>query len=293
MKSLVYIFLGFLFLAPLSVSASILGPDRIDPQSTYPFKYDEFAAAIVVDVNSGMILYEFNGSKPWSAASLTKLMSSSIYLACTEPSDDKIVSLLSADEVGGGRLRVASGATLSTQDLMYSTVTASANNTATAMARLSGLSYSSFIQKMNERAFQYDMRQSTFVDPSGMDPENITSARDMAKLAWRAFDDPWIMRTATTAEYTFKIQNTGEIKTIHNTNDLLIDPEHGDVYVTGGKTGFLYESRYNLVVRMRPTESLNDNDRHVLVVVLGAPTRDSSFTSAKALAKWTWDVYRW
>lgn len=292
MKRVLFFLILASFIAPLTARAGILGPEKITRESGYPRAEGEFAAAIAVDAASGMILYEYEGLKVWPAASLTKLMSALVYLDNQAPSG-RVVALTSADEVGGGRLRVASGAKLTTQDLIYSSIMASANNAAMALARLSGLSAKKFLAAMNARAEAFDMRYTTFADAAGIEPSNFTCARDLAKLAWRAFDNVWIKKTATTAQYRFKIRNTGEMKTIKTTNELLVDPQHNDVFVTGGKTGYLEESQYNLVVRMRPMSAKNLQDGHIIVVVLGAPSRETSSTSAKAIAKWVWNVYKW
>jgi D-alanyl-D-alanine carboxypeptidase len=292
MKRVLFFLALILCLAPTTVRAGILGPEKITRETDYPRDKGEFSAAIAVDVESGMILYEYEGLRAWPAASLTKLMSALVYLDNQAP-DGTVVAMTSADEVGGGRLRIASGAKLTTQDLIYSSITASANNAAMALARLSGLGAKKFLGAMNAKAEAFEMRRTTFVDAAGIDPSNVTCARDLAKLAWRAFDNAWIKKSATTAQYRFKIRNTGEMKTIKTTNALLVDPQYNDVFVTGGKTGYLEESQYNLAVRLRPMEAVGNNDRHVLVVVLGAPSREASFVSAEALAKWVWEVYKW
>lgn len=289
MKKIAFCVLALLL--PFTASAGILGPEKQNRDATYFVGKDEFASAIVVDVGSGMILYHYNDEKPWSGASLTKIMSSYTFIQ-NDPSWSKIVQIKSEDEVGGGRLRVDDGAQLSEEDLFFSSLTASANNAATAMPRVLGFGSDAFLVQMNATAKKFAMRQTSYVDMSGMDPSNITSARDIAKLAFRTFSNDWIRRAMTTAEYEFIIRNTGEVKRLKNTNYLLIDPAHSDVYVTGGKTGFLYESMYNFVTQIRPATD-KDSTRTLIVVVLGSPNRDASFESTKALAKWTWENYTW
>ena len=257
----------------------------------YPRGAEEFESALVVDAATGKVLYEYQPDRVWSAASLTKLMGALVFMKY-HPSWDKIVALSSKDEVGGGRLRVNPGARMSVLDLLYSSITASANNAATALARLSGLGMSAFVKAMNQRAAQLKLAHTHFVDPSGMDPKNVTTARDMVKIATAAFNDPIIRRAATTGKYRFKIRNTGQIKEIRNTNALLTSAEYEDFYVTGGKTGFLYEAKHNLVVRVRPQDAAG-SDRMLMVVVLGAPDTTSLFKSAASLAKWAWTGYTW
>ena len=77
-------------------------------------------------------------------------------------------------------------------------------------------------------------------------------------------------------------------KSVKNTNDLLIyDP---DLYITGGKTGYLDESLYNLVIT---TKHMRETRPELIVIVLGSDTRQQSFDEAKSLALWMWDNYDW
>lgn len=273
-------------LAPFS--ACLAMPHRV---ALADFSHTEkaFASAIVMDVNTKEILFEYNADKSWVPASLTKLVGALVFVE-RQPAWDAIVSLKEEDEVGGGRLRVDSGATMSIQDLMYSSIVGSANNAATAFARLSGLGWDNFVSAMNRKVRDLGLKNSYFEDASGMDVDNRTTAREMLTIATAAFNQSYIQKPASTSEYSFTIRNTGELKTVKNTNDLLLDPDNG-LYVTGGKTGFLYESLHNLVYRVRPAK--DDTKRELLIVVLGAPSRADLFVQAEALAKWSWQTYSW
>ncbi|MDF1497173.1 MAG: serine hydrolase [Patescibacteria group bacterium] len=248
----------------------------------------DFASAIVMDVNSKEILFEYNADKPWVPASLTKLVGALVFTE-RQPAWDAIVALKAEDEVGGGRLRVDDGATMSVQDLMYSAMVGSANNAATAFGRLSGLGMDGFVAAMNRKVRDLGCNVSYFEDLAGMDVDNRTTAREMLKIATASFARAEIHKPASTAEYSFIIRNTGELKKITNTNDLLVKPDNG-LYVTGGKTGFLYESLNNLVVRLKPSET---DQRELLIVVLGSPSRADMFAITERLAKWSWATYSW
>ncbi len=280
-----FVIFAVLIMAPISANAA---PVRV---SLADFSHTEkdFAAAIVMDVNTKEILFEKNADMLWVPASLTKLVGALVFVE-RQPAWDAIVSLKEEDEVGGGRLRVDSGATMSIQDLMYSSIVGSANNAATSFGRLSGLGYENFINAMNRKVRDLGLKASYFEDASGMDIDNRTTAREMLTIATAAFNQFYIQKPASTAEYSFIIRNTGELKTVKNTNDLLLDPDN-NLYVTGGKTGFLYESLHNLVYRVRPNK--DDTGRELLIVVLGAPSRADLFAEAEALAKWSWATYSW
>lgn len=266
-------------------------PTKIDGAMAYARSDNEFASAIVIDERSGEVLYEYKADSVRSAASLTKLMGALVFMD-HRPDWNKVVDIRAQDEVGGGRLRVASGATLRVIDLLYSSITASANNAAVALARITGIGQAKFVKEMNAKASVLGLTNSSFVDSSGMDPKNVTTARDMAKLAMTAYNVDAIRKVATTSSYTFKVRNTGEMHQIKNTNEILTSSAYDAFYVTGGKTGFLYESMYNLAVRVRPATD-KEAGRQLMVVVLGSQTRDASFKSGAALANWAWKAYKW
>lgn len=283
----------FLTLAATTTQAQIGGqPRRLAQTDDFETKANGFASAIVIDVTTKKVLFSYEPTKPWPAASLTKLMGAMVYLD-KKPAWSSIVSITKNDEVGGGRLRVASGAKLTVRDLLYSSIVGSANNAATAMVRLSRMSMANYTAAMNKKAKALGCLQTKFVDASGMDVSNQTTVQDMAKIAEAAFKVPEIRRAATTVSYSFKVLNASPKSsrhTIKNTNALLIDENNG-LYVTGGKTGYLDEAKNNLIVRLRPSQK--DKSRELLVIVFGAETRQSLFSEAERLARWSWSAYDW
>ena len=278
---------GIVFLsAPVFASTAVLKKDA------GPFipNTDEFASAVVMVPKTHQVLYGFKPHQARSAASLTKLTNALAFLK-TNPQMTKVVAMKAKDEVGGGRLRVKTGATLSITDLLFSSITASANNAAMALARVSGYGLAQFLVSMNREAKAAGAIHSKFVDPAGMDPQNQTTAYDVALIAEKAFSSKPIQRAASTDAYTFVIRNTGETHTVKNTNQLLTDDP--EVYVVGGKTGYLEESLYNLVTQVRPlnADGTSNSAQELIVVVMGAPDKATMFSAAKRLADWAWQNY--
>lgn len=274
-------------LFPLATDAA--GP-RLDPLAdAYPRSANEFSAAVIIDSASGKELYVYHPDKAWTPASITKLLSA---LVVTEqkPKWTKSATIKKADEVGGGRLRVADGSRMTLRDLLFSSIVGSANNAAMALARSTGLGMKTFVARMNQTAKRLQMTSSHFVDVSGMSPNNVSTARDIAKLATAAFANKYIGEAATTASYHFVLQSPKIGHTVKNTNHLLTsDPT---VYVYGGKTGYLEESLNNLAVKLERNPK-SPSSPPLLVVVFGAPDKDHLFASAKALAEWAWTAYEW
>lgn len=289
----IFLAIGISVVAVLLRGSSVLAVSRLPTFSTYTPQPDEFVSAIVMAPKTHEVLYSFKPDLVHPAASLTKLPAALAFLS-RNISPAKSVRLAAIDEVGGGRLRVSVGARMTVRDLVYSSITASANNTAMALGRLSGLTKSAFLKRMNEQARLAGARHSKFVDFSGMDTGNVTTAYDMALIADRAFSEPNIRRAATTAEYSFKVYEGNKVinKTIKNTNDLLTkDPE---MWVLGGKTGYLEEAKNNLAVRrLRRLDSRGTPiaGTDVIVVVFGVADKQQMFASAKRLANWSWEQH--
>lgn len=279
------------FGAPYFVSAmtSMNEPELVAGAQIYSRADDEFASAIVIDAATGKRLYAYLPTLEWPAASLTKLMNALVVID-QKPRWTKSIAMSSKDSVGGGQLNVKNGSTIPMKDLFYSSIVASANNAAMALARTSGLGTVGFVKSMNKKALALGLTTTSFADPSGMDPANVTTAAEMAKISAKAFDVPEIRRAATTMSYAFTMNNPTVKKKITNTNKLLTSDD--EMFVMGGKTGFLYESRYNLAVKLRTMDKSPDKPP-LIIVVLGAPKSAGSFASAKGLAKWAWNAYDW
>ncbi|MDP3793446.1 MAG: serine hydrolase, partial [Candidatus Uhrbacteria bacterium] len=274
---------GGLFLASMAQAATI----KVDAEPFVP-KANEFAKVIVIVPKTHQVLWSFKPDYSHVAASLTKLPNALTFVKLS-PRWDRKVAFQKSDEVGGGRLRVKIGTRISIRDLFYSSITSSANNAANALARVSGLGYGGFIKRMNVEAKRLGAVRSKFVDASGMSPRNITTARDMALIAEAAFRELMIRTAASTGEYQVALATPREVRTIKNTNQLLT--QDNDLWIVGGKTGYLEESMYNLVIQVRPmnADGRPEFGKDLIVVVLGAPTKSGSFDAAKRLAEWTWN----
>lgn len=245
---------------------------------------------LVLDRASGQILAAKNAGASWPIASLTKLMTTQIALdhgiASTAVKD-----VIAADDVGGAKLYVNSGATFTFDDLVAATLVGSANNAANAIARATGLSRSSFLDEMNLRASALGLHRTTYVDPTGIELGNVSTARELARVADVAFSRQDIRRYTTTAVAQVDVLSDGTTKSIKNTDWMLWKPEYDDIYVMGGKTGYLDESGWNFVVALRP--QLKDEKREILVVIFGAGSRADSFKDARALSEWAWSGFKW
>lgn len=244
-------------------------------------------AYMVIDAGTGKVLQEKNSASALPIASLTKLMTAMVVLD-TKPDLKKIVTYTRADITACcAYLQVKPNEKLTVKDLLYSMLVGSANNAATALARSTGMTNAKFIAAMNAKAKAWGLQQTIFVDVSGLDPRNVSSAADLAIIANHAFHDYPVLRAATvTPVYRFTTTNTKKTHTIKTTDKLLSAVTK--LNITGGKTGFLDEAQYTYLLRTK-----NSQGAHVIVVLLGSPTAKQRFNDAAALAAWAWKAYRW
>ncbi len=240
----------------------------------------------VIDAATNTVLADKNSNVARPIASLTKLMTAVVFFD-SHPNLNKIVTYTKADITPYAYLRVKVGETLTLNDVFYSMLVGSANNAATVLARSTGLSRTQFLAAMNAKAAAWGLTDTKFTDFNGLDPNNVSSAADMAVIANHAFHDYALIRQASTmATYTFTTKNT-KIKHTIKTTDKLLGQNNG-LTVTGGKTGFIDEALYTYVLRTK-----NNQGAQVIVALLGSPTSSQRFADAAKLSTWAWSSYRW
>lgn len=278
------------FVMPFAVhAAGIRVPMRSGGDAAEPIVRESIASAILVDVASGKILYAHEPAKTWTAASLTKLMTSHAFTT-TPTKWEGNAAILKADEVGGGRLQVSSGSVITFRDMLYSALIGSANNAAEALGRLfhPRVGKSGFITLMNKEAKKLGLVQSSYHDASGMNEKNTLSAYDTAVLIAKTGEEPEAAKAMSMATYAFTMKKPVVAKTIKNTNDLLFSEK--DLVIVAGKTGYLEESKYNFVVQAHPKD---EPEKELIAVILGAETRKASQDDGLALMRWAWRSFDW
>ncbi|HCC83975.1 TPA: hypothetical protein DEP96_03960 [Candidatus Uhrbacteria bacterium] len=250
------------------------------------------AKYIVIDDASGEILAANKAGESWPIASITKLMTTG--LALDSGLDvGGVGDVKTSDEVGGARLNVAAGTKFTVRDLLAATLVGSANNAANAVARLTGLAKADFVKAMNARAAKLGLVQTQFVDPTGIELGNVSTAREVAYFAKKAFDNENIRRfTGSSRIHLAALNDVNYVRDIASTNWMLYNSAYDDVYVTAGKTGFLNESGWNAVVQLHPMSD-KDSRRSLTVVVLGAESRRASFDDVAVLARGAWGNFSW
>jgi D-alanyl-D-alanine endopeptidase (penicillin-binding protein 7) len=233
------------------------------------------AAAIVMNPETGQILYETNAQDKRSIASITKVMTSLVFLE-DDPDLSQEVVVERPDVYAASTTHLRANERLRLEDVLHLTLIASDNAAARILARVSHGGSESFIQRMNEKALELGLQNTTFTDPSGLDANNVSSAYDLSRLIAYAAGDERIAAIMRKPEY--KLTTSRRTMSIHSTNRLLIN---GDTDVRGGKTGFTVKAGYCLATLLRLPQG-----EQVAVVVLGARSNALRFSETKHLFDW-------
>lgn len=260
-------------------------PVKIQPESVGVIT--SAASAMIIDRATGKVLFEKNIDEARSIGSITKLMTALIFLE-TNPDLDAPAMLLAEDLRYGGIQHMGFNDEVRIRDLLLTSLVGSDNSATAALVRLSGLSLEEFVLRMNERASDFGLAQTTFVDSTGLSAENRSIAPDIVKLIDETMNVEFIQEATQLESYGFR-GASGRYYSILSTNELLGSYlNQGEYTVLGGKTGFLPAAGYCFGVIVS-----EDNAHEIIVVVLGSYTKEGRFQDAKALAAWAYKVYQW
>jgi D-alanyl-D-alanine carboxypeptidase (penicillin-binding protein 5/6) len=232
------------------------------------------ASVIVVDANSGKILYEKNADQTRAAASTQKLLTALI--VAESGFLDRTVTVQPVDTLAEPvKLNIKAGDTYQRIDLLRALLVKSPNDVARCLGRDNAGSVEAFAEVMNRRAQELGAVHSHFVNPNGLPvPGQYSSARDLSLIARAAYANPTIRSIVCLPELVFRYAN-GRTRELENTNKLL----RRLPYCNGMKTGYTDAAGKCLIASgTRP-------GKDVIVVVLG----DSSsrvWRDASALLSW-------
>ncbi len=233
---------------------------------------------MIIDVPSNRVLYEYNANDVRSIASLTKLMTAIVFLEGNPPLDSVVmVTREDARDAGRRHSQMGIGETFRLLDVLYASLLSSDNRATRTLARASGLSMDNFVLRMNEKARELGLDSTTFVEVTGLDPGNRSTAYDLAQLLPAALENYWVSHITATDQYTFHSMNKRRRHILLNTNRLA----RAGWEVEGGKTGFIAASGYCL------TTILKDGEEHeILAILLGAPTNSRRFSETIYIIDW-------
>jgi serine-type D-Ala-D-Ala endopeptidase (penicillin-binding protein 7) len=235
------------------------------------------AAAIIYNPETNEVLWESNSQDQRSIASITKVMTATVFLE-NNPDLSQQVTIARSDVFQASTTHLIANDTVTADDLLHLLLIASDNAAARALARVSPHGSEGFVQRMNEKAVELGLQSTHYADPSGLLSDNVSSAYDMARLITNASGDERVASIMRTSNYTVFTARRRVIP-FHSTNHLL---GRQDVEVRAGKTGFISKAGYCLATLLR----LPQGGQEVAVVVLGARSNAGRFMESRNLFNW-------
>lgn len=231
-------------------------------------------SAILMEVNTGRILYEDNADEKLPPASITKIMSLLLVMEAIDEGRFDLETVISASEhacsMGGSQIWLEPNESMEVNDLLKAAVIASANDATVALGEAVSGSEEGFVEKMNERAKQLGMNNTTFINCTGLDAENhLTTAHDVAIMSCELIKHDLIKNYSTVWMDTLR---NGESELV-NTNKLVRFYEG----TTGLKTGTTSGAGYCL------SATAEKNGMELAAVIMGGETSNDRFAGAKKL----------
>jgi serine-type D-Ala-D-Ala endopeptidase (penicillin-binding protein 7) len=234
------------------------------------------AAVLVTDQSSGTVLFERNANAVMPIASISKLMTAMVVLdAKPDMSEILTISRADIDRLKGSHSRLRVGTELSRADMLHLALMASENRAASALSRYYPGGRPAFVAAMNEKARGLGLTETHFEDPTGLNPANVSSARDLARLVAVAHRYPDIRKFTTSSEYEVTIH--GRERRFHNTNRL-VGKANWDIGLS--KTGYISEAGKCLVMQAWM------NNRPTIIVLLDSQGRLTRIGDANRIRRW-------
>lgn len=293
MKLLHLTLLSFVFIATLAISLSAQSlikkvPDPKTQKEFSPlpliskdasFPIISAQAALAVDMDSGVTLYEKRADSPFLPASTTKIITA---LVAMEYYPLDLVLKVPGFSVEGQKMGLVMGEEIKVEDLLYGLLVYSANDAAEVLAMSFPGGRDLFIVAMNLKAKELGLAHSRFSNPAGLDDGdgNITTAKDLIRVSEIAMQNPLFAKIVGTKEKTVKSVSGKIVHKLRNINELLGTVDG----VLGVKTGWTQNARENLVTY------IERDGRKVMIALLGSQDR---FGETKELIDWIFTSYSW
>lgn len=240
------------------------------------------AIALIYDENGARALYSKNADTIAPIASITKLMTAMIVLDAQLPLDEEIsISVQDIDTLKGTHSRMHPGMTLTRGELLRLALMSSENRAAAALARTYPGGTPAALAKMNEKAHELGMRNTRFLDPTGLNSGNVSTAQDLVKMVQAAQSYELIHRFTTTSSHIVDVAGYRPMR-FNNTNPL-VKSTSWDINVS--KTGYISEAGRCLVMQATIKQ------RPVVIVLLDSNGKQTRVGDANRIKKWMESAY--
>jgi len=234
------------------------------------------SVAMVIDQATGETLYQKNAEAVLPIASITKVMTAMVVLDAGLPLDEMLdVTEADRDTERHSGSRLPMGSKLSRAEMLQLALMASENRAAHALGRQYPGGLGAFVAAMNAKAKSIGMTDSRFADPTGLSSNNVSNARDLARMVRAAHGYPLVRQYSTATDLTV---DTGYRQVSFRSTNRLVDNPDWDIGMQ--KTGYISEAGKCLVMQARI------EGRPVILVLLDAVGAQSRFADAQRLRKW-------
>lgn len=232
------------------------------------------SVALVVDQDTSEVLFSKNDRAVLPIASLTKLMTGLVIADAQLPMDESI-TITDDDAAVYRHSRLAVGTTLSRGEMMHLSLMSSENRAANALGRTFPGGRDEFVRRMNAKAHELGMRDTRFVEPTGLSSDNQSSARDLATLVSVAYERPILRDLSTSPSYQLDLGR--RTLQYNNSNRLVRNPEWE---IGLQKTGYISEAGRCLVMQAKVA------GRKVIMVFLDSAGKLARVQDAERVRRW-------
>jgi len=233
--------------------------------------------ALIHDEQSGLTLYNKNSEMIVPIASITKLMTAMVMLDARLPMDEPVIVVEDdLNRIRRAKSRLPVGVTLTRSEMLQLALMASENRAALALARSYPGGPAAMVAAMNAKASVLGMQNTRFLDPTGLDSENVSTAQDLVKMVSAAHSYPVIQQYTTSASHSVEGLR-GRTMRFSNTNPL-VKSTSWDIGVS--KTGYITEAGLCLVMEA------TFNQRPVIIVLLNSWGKRTRVGDANRIKQW-------
>jgi D-alanyl-D-alanine endopeptidase (penicillin-binding protein 7) len=234
------------------------------------------SVALVIDQDTREVLFSKNDQAVLPIASLTKLMTGLIVTESRLPLDEMItITQDDVDTEKGSRSRLSVGTTLSRGELLHLALMSSENRAAHSLGRTYPGGMAKFVTLMNTRAHALGMKDTRYVEPTGLSSSNQSSAKDLATLVAAAYNDPMLRELSTSPGHEVEVGK--RTLQYNNTNRLVKNP---DWEIGLQKTGYISEAGQCLVMQAKVA------GRKLIMVFLDSAGKLSRLGDAERVRRW-------
>jgi D-alanyl-D-alanine carboxypeptidase (penicillin-binding protein 5/6) len=235
-------------------------------------------AAVVLDGETGRVLYDLGAHARRPPASTTKIMTALLAVEHGGLDDTVISDVDGSQMIGSSVMGLRPGLPITVRDLLYGLMLPSGNDAALLLAEHDDGSVQAFVEEMNRKAEELGLRDTHFVNPHGLDSrEHYSSAYDLARLARVAMQNPEFAKVVSTQWWHLAPPSDYDL---HNGNSMLETYPGAD----GVKIGWTEDAGWTLVA------SATRDGHRLFAVVLNSTDRDAD---ASALLDWAFGSFQW